>query len=543
MLDALDVFDTRGFMPRWQCGTWSRELGLLHIVSDLAIFGAYTAIPLVIAYFVLRRKDIPFPRIFWLFVAFIFACGTTHLIEAIIFWKPVYRLAGSVKLFTALVSWATVVGLTLITPKALRLPGLARLNEELLHEVEERRKTEKERDELLASEQAARSEAERANRIKDEFLSVVSHELRTPLTAILGYAQLLRGGYIQPDKVQASLDAIRRNCQAQMQIIEDLLDMSRIIAGKVRLNLHSVNLAEVVEAAVHTIRPFVEAKSLLLRTELDPQVGPVLGDFDRLQQVLINLLANAVKFTPEGGRILMSLERVNADLEISVADTGMGIDPESLPYVFDRFWQAEASTGGRQGGLGIGLAIVKQIVELHGGSVRAKSPGPNRGATLTIVMPRLVLDDRDGGPIPSRAEVVPAELGRLPDLGGIRVLVVDDEPDGRDVVGQILQSRGAEIATAGSADEAIRALQSFKPDVLLSDIQMPGKNGYQLLQEIRSLDAGEGRNVPAIALTGFARAEDRKLALLTGYQLHLAKPFDPGELIAAVAMLTGRTGR
>ena len=542
MSDILGLFDTSGFMPRWQCGIWSLKLGLLHIISDLAIFGAYTAIPLVIAYFVLRRKDIPFPRIFWLFVTFIFACGTTHLIEAIIFWVPVYRLAGAVKLFTALVSWSTVVGLALVTPKALRLPGLARLNDELTHEIEERRKTEGERDELLASTQAARSEAERANRIKDEFLSVVSHELRTPLTAILGYVQLLRAGYIQPDQVQTSLDAIRRNCQTQVQIIEDLLDISRIIAGKVGLDLRSVNLAEVVEAAVNTIRPLAEAKSLHLHTELDPQAGPVLGDFDRLQQVLTNLLSNAVKFTPEKGNILVSLERVNAQLEISVKDTGLGIDPEFLPYVFDRFWQAEGSPSGRYNGLGLGLAIVKQIVELHGGSVRAKSPGPHRGATLTIALPRQVFDDQVGGRMPPRAESAAIEFGRLPDLSGLRVLVVDDEPDGRDVIAKILSTRGTEIATASSADEAIRVLQSFKPDVVLSDIRMPGKDGYQLLQEIRALETGQGRSVPAMALTGFARAEDRKLALLTGYQFHLSKPFDPGELIAAVAMLAGRTG-
>ena len=542
MLAILDVFDTSGFMPRWQCGLWSLKLGLLHIVSDVAIFGAYTAIPLVIAYFVLRRKDVPFPRIFWLFVTFIFACGTTHLIEAFIFWVPVYRLAGAVKFFTALVSWSTVVGLTLVTPKALRLPGLARLNDELMREIEERKKTEEERDELLAREHAARSEAERANRIKDEFLSVVSHELRTPLTATLGYVQLLRAGYIQPDKVQASLDAIRRNCQAQVQIIEDLLDISRIIAGKVSLDLRSVNLAEVVEAAVNTIRPLAEAKSLRLHTELDPQAGPVLGDFDRLQQVLTNLLSNAVKFTPEKGSILVSLERVNAHLEIGVQDTGLGIDPEFLPHVFDRFWQAENTSSGRYNGLGIGLAIVKQIVELHGGSVRAKSPGRNRGATLTIALPRQVLDGQDGGRMPPRAEVASIDFGRLPDLSGLRVLVVDDEPDGRDVIAQILSARGAETADASSADDAIRVLQSFKPDVLLSDIRMPGKDGYQLLQEIRSLETGGGRSVPAIALTGFARTEDRKLALLTGYRFHLAKPFDPGELIVAVAMLAGRTG-
>jgi CheY-like chemotaxis protein len=258
--------------------------------------------------------------------------------------------------------------------------------------------------------------------------------------------------------------------------------------------------------------------------------------------VVTNLLSNAVKFTPEGGSILVSLERVNAQLEISVKDTGLGIDPELLPFVFDRFWQAEASPSGRYSGLGLGLAIVKHIVELHDGSVRAKSPGPNQGAVMTIALPRQVLDDQDGGRMSPPAEVASTEYGRLPDLSGLRVLVVDDEPDGRDVVRQMLSARGAEIATAGSADEAIRVLKSFKPDVLLSDIRMPGKDGYQLLREIRSLETGEGRSVPAMALTGFVRAEDRKLALRTGFQFHLAKPFDAEELIAAVAMLSGRTG-
>ncbi len=542
MLSPLDLFDTSGFMPRWQCGLWSRELGLLHIVSDLGIFAAYTAIPLVIAYFVLRRKDIPFPRIFWLFVVFIFACGTTHLLEAIIFYQPVYRLAGFAKLVTAVASWSTVVALTLVTPKALRLPGLARLNEELTREVEERKKTESERDQLLAGEKEARGEAERANQIKDEFLSVLSHELRTPLTSILGYVQLLRAGYVQPEKVHESLDAIRRNCQSQVQLIEDLLDMNRIIAGKVRLDLRSLDLTEVVETAVKIIKPLTDAKSLELRTELDSGAGPVLGDFDRLQQVLINLLTNAIKFTPEGGSIVISLARVDTQVEVSVKDTGLGIDPEFLPRVFDRLWQAESRTSERQSGLGLGLAIVKQIVDLHGGSVRAESAGPNWGATMTFTLPGQVLDGDSGRRFPSRTDLASGDLSRLPDLSGLRVLVVDDELDGRNVVGQILRTRGAEIATAGSADEAIQLLASFKPDVLLSDIQMPGKSGYELLQEIRSLAGSESRGVPALALTGLARAEDRRLALLSGFQFHLAKPFDAGELIAAVAMLSRRTG-
>ncbi len=281
-------FDTAGFPPRWYCGSgWADDpaLGWLHIYSDLAIFGAYTAIPLVIAYFVLRRRDVPFPRIFWLFVIFIFACGTTHLIEAIIFWHPIYRIGGLVKLITAVASWSTVVALAVITPKALKLPGLAILNSSLTREVQERKQTEEalreserqlraqenEREQLLASERAARGEAERANRLKDEFLSVVSHELRTPLSSIMGYSQLLKAGAIQPQEVTETLNAIERNCRAQVQIIEDLLDMSRIISGKIRLDVHPVNLSDVIEAAIDTIRPAADAKEIRLQKVLDPR--------------------------------------------------------------------------------------------------------------------------------------------------------------------------------------------------------------------------------------------------------------------------------
>jgi signal transduction histidine kinase len=330
------LFDTQGFPARWSCGAaWQQEpaLGWLHIVSDLAIFGAYTAIPLVIAYFVLRRRDLPFPKIFWLFVIFIFACGTTHLISAIIFWKPIYRLDGLVKLITAIASWSTVAALVIATPKALRLPGLAIVNTELRHEVDERKQTESalrlseqrlqeneerlrqalaERECLLTSERNARSEAERANRIKDEFLSVVSHELRTPLSAMLAYSQLLQVGQIPAEEVIETYRSIERNGHAQVQIIDDLLDMSRIMSGKIRLDVRAVQLSEVIEGAVATIRPAADAKGIRLQQVLDPRSGPVLGDFDRLQQVIRNLLSNAVKFTPKGGRVQVSLERVSA---------------------------------------------------------------------------------------------------------------------------------------------------------------------------------------------------------------------------------------
>ncbi|HEY2827039.1 MAG TPA: ATP-binding protein [Pirellulales bacterium] len=562
-----NLFNTQGFPARWYCGAaWTEEpgLGWLHIISDIAIFGAYTAIPLVIAYFVLRRRDIPFPKIFWLFVIFIFACGTTHLIEAIIFWKPIYRFDGLVKLITAVASWSTVLALGLVTPKALRLPGLAKLNAELTREVEDRKRTETalrqseqrlqeqedklrraltEREELLKNEQMARGEAEQANRMKDEFLSVVSHELRTPLSAILGYAQLLRGGYIEPKAVSESLEAIERNGRAQVQIIDDLLDMSRIVSGKIRLDVRTVQLPEVIEAAIGALRPAADAKGIRVQKVLDPRAGPILGDFDRLRQVFCNLLSNAVKFTPKQGRIQISLERVNSHLEISMADTGEGIHPDFLPHVFDRFRQAEAGTSRRHGGLGLGLAIVKQLVELHGGSVHASSPGENQGATFTVILPVQVASSMESGRFHPEVEINRTDAFDAPDLTGIKVLVVDDEADSRQAVRQLLEKQHAEVCVAESADEALEMLKKFQPQVLLSDIGMPQKDGYELIREVRSLAATEGGNVPAVALTAFVRMEDRRRALLAGYQSHLAKPVDVGELIAVVAMLAGRTSK
>ena len=559
------LFDTEGFPARWSCGAaWQQEpgLGWLHIIADLAIFGAYTAIPMVIAYFVLRRRDLPFPRIFWLFVIFIFACGTTHLIGAIIFWKPIYRFDGLVKVITAVASWSTVAALVVATPQALRLPGMAKLNTELTQEVEERKQTESalrqseqrlqvneerlrqalaERETLLASERNARSEAERANRLKDEFLSVVSHELRTPLSAILAHSQLLQLGQIPADEVTDSYRAIERNGKAQVQIIDDLLDMSRIISGKIRLDVRPVQLSEVIEAAIETIRPAADAKSIRLQPVLDQVTGPVLGDFDRLQQVFRNILSNAVKFTPKGGRIQVSLERVNSHLEVNVADTGDGIPADFLPYVFDRFRQAEDATTRSHGGLGLGLAIVKQIVELHGGTVKAQSPGENQGSTFTVILPLQVVHSNEPDRLHPQAEIGPSQIYGVPNLGSVKVLVVDDEPDARDIIRRLLAGQHADVMVASSADEALEILKTFHPDVLLSDIGMPDKDGYQFIQDVRSMAAGDGGGVPAVALSAFVRTEDRRRAMLAGYQSHLAKPVDPGELIAVVAMLAGRT--
>lgn len=550
MIDFLaNLFNTAGFSPRWYCGTWTVGHGWLHILSDAAIFGAYTAIPCVLAYFILRRNDVPFPRILWLFVAFIFVCGFGHLIEAIIFWQPVYRFSGLVKMSTALVSWATVIALVQIVPRALHLPGLARLNDELRAEVEERKRAEAalrgsegKLGELLASEREARAEAERANRIKDEFLSTVSHELRTPLNAILGYAQLLLRSGEKSAEDHEGLEVIERNAKVQAQIIDDLLDMSRIIAGKVRLDARSVELPHVIQAAMATVRPTAEAKGIRLQAVLDPKAGPVLGDSGRLQQVIWNLLTNAVKFTPRGGRVQIELERVNSHVEIRVTDSGQGIAAEFLPFVFDRFRQADPGTTRKHGGLGLGLSIVKQLVELHGGHVSAASPGPSQGATFTISLPFQVVQHPgllSTNPIASTPDRDAADIS----LQGVQVLVVDDELDARQFVHRLLLEYKADVQMAGSVDEALASFHARRPDVLISDIGMPEKDGFDLIRAVRAFAHADGGQTPAIALTALARNEDRKRTLFAGYQAHIAKPADADELIAVVATLTGRTGR
>ncbi|MDX1947529.1 MAG: ATP-binding protein [Pirellulaceae bacterium] len=543
----VNLFNTSDFPARWHCGNWSPGHGWLHVSSDIAIFGAYVAIPCVLAFFILRRGDVPFPKILWLFVAFIFACGFGHLIEAIIFWQPVYRFAGVIKLTTAIVSWGTVIALVQIVPQALNLPGLAKLNEELKVEVEERKRVEMALREsegklasLLASEREARSEAERANRSKDEFLSTVSHELRSPLNAILGYAQLL---LLDDDgeSEEEGLRIIERNAKLQAQIIDDLLDMSRILSGKVRLDATTVDIAQVVESAIATIRPGVNAKGIRLTSVLDPQAGPVLGDAGRLQQVICNLLTNAVKFTPKGGRIQVELERVNSHLEIRVSDTGVGIEADFLPHVFERFRQADPGTTRKYGGLGLGLSIVKYLVELHGGTVLVQSPGRDQGATFIVNLPVQAMhrpaDFTDDG-----EPRTPALLDRL-SLKGLRVLVVDDEPDTRELVKRLLCEYEAQVFTAGSMPDALTTFHRERPDLLLSDIGMPERDGYDLVRALRSLSDEDGGKTPAAALTAMARAEDRKRALVAGFQAHISKPVDAGELIAVVATLTGRTGK
>lgn len=414
------------------------------------------------------------------------------------------------------------------------------------------RERAQERERLLEAERAARAETERAGRMKDEFLATLSHELRTPLNAILGWATILGGGSedgapLAPD-VAEGLAIIERNARAQNQIIEDLLDMSRIISGKVRLDVQRLDLAAVLEAAVETVRPAAAARNIRLHAVLDPRATPVSGDPNRLQQIFWNLLGNAIKFTPKGGRVQVVLGRVDSHLEVGVTDTGQGIAAEFLPHVFERFRQADGATTRAHGGLGLGLAIVKQLVELHGGTVRVASAGAGLGSTFTVALPLTVLHPAAGEPAGEhrhpRAGVSTA--ARLPvsnlSLAGVKVLVVDDEPDARMLVQRLLEDRRATVRTAASAAEAMARIAAERPDVLVSDIGMPGEDGFSLIRRVRALTAAEGGALPAVALTAYARAEDRVKAVLAGFQMHVAKPVEPAELLTMVASLAGRTG-
>ena len=402
-------------------------------------------------------------------------------------------------------------------------------------QIEAIRSGQLERQMLLESERAARQESERAGRIKDEFLATLSHELRTPLNAIFGWAQIIKMSPDDAESVLEGANVIDRNVRVQTQLIEDLLDVSRIISGKVRLDVQRVELSEVIDAALESVMPALSAKELQLEKVIDPSMGSVSGDPARLQQVLWNLLTNAIKFTAKGGTIHVLAERVQSHIEISVADTGEGIPADFLPQLFERFTQADASTTRRHGGLGLGLSIVRNLVEMHGGTIKATSPGTGKGATFTIRLPVRVLTTSEaisqGGVNSATSRTVASRQ-----LKGLKVLIVDDESDGRNLVRRFLDESGATAALAASAAEAQTLLPSFVPDVIISDIGMPIQDGYEFMRAVRV----QGLKTPAVALTAFARPEDRLRSIQAGYQVHLRKPVEATELIAVIASLAGR---
>jgi PAS domain S-box-containing protein len=407
----------------------------------------------------------------------------------------------------------------------------------IARDITEQVQIEEERAMLLASERAARERSDAASRAKDEFVAMISHEIRSPLNAILGWSQMLRQGTLDKEATTNALESIERNARAQAQLVSDLLDISRVITGKLRINARPVDITNSLESALESIRPAAEAKQIKIEIEREPYATVVTGDADRLQQVFWNLLANAVKFTPRGGRIEIKVARVDSHLEMAITDTGAGISAEFLPYIFDRFSQADTTSARHHAGLGLGLSIVRHIVELHGGTVTAESRGVGQGATFRVTLPVRALDIRSAESMPDALPVV--TLADDIALDQIRIMVVDDEAETRDLLKIMLASHGAEVLVYASGAEALAQVDYCKPQVIVSDIGMPGQDGYTFIRKVRGLGAEVG-GVPAIALTAYARAEDRMRALAAGFQMHVPKPVEASELVMVIASLVKR---
>ncbi len=421
------------------------------------------------------------------------------------------------------------------------------------------RRTMRERAALLKQEEAARQSAERAyegerqardraeqaSRLKDEFLATVSHELRTPLNAILGWARMLRAGTVEPGSVNRGLQSIERNAVAQAQLIEDLLDISRIVAGRLRLEVVPLDLVDVIRTAVDVVKPAADAKRIRLDTFYDREAGGVTGDPQRLQQVIWNLLSNSIKFTPVGGRVEVRLEKRDSRAALVVRDSGEGIDPVFLPHVFELFRQADGGPSRKQGGLGLGLAIARRIVEMHGGTIRAESQGNGTGSTFTVELPLVGVRMAEAGShiaqvAHAATHGLAASLEHAPRLDGLKILAVDDQRDTLDVIETILTRCGAEVQTCGDARSAVEVLRVWRPDLLVADIGLPEEDGYALIQRVRNLPPGQGGNTAAVALTAYARVEDRLRTLSAGFQMHVPKPVEPLELVTILASLAGR---
>ena len=400
----------------------------------------------------------------------------------------------------------------------------------IANEITERVQVERDRERLFQQQQAALAESERINRIKDEFLAVLSHELRSPLNPILGWAKLLQTRQLDETKTRLGLETIERNAKAQCQIIDDLLDMARILRGKLALNAAPVDLSAAIEGAIDTVRTAAAAKSIQIHSEI-AEVGKVSGDAVRLQQIVWNLLTNAIKFTPSGGRAEVALTQINGFAQISVTDTGKGISPDFLPHIFESFRQEDASITRQYGGLGLGMTIVYQLVEAHGGTISAASLGENKGSTFTVKLPLL------HSPLPTEPVHPPTALL---DLAGIRALIIDDEPDNLELLSIALTQAGAEVSTTTSAAEFIAAISSFQPAVIVSDVGMPEIDGYTLIQQVRALSPASGKQIPAIALTAYASETDRQQVIAAGFDQHVAKPVEPEQLIAAIVALLER---
>lgn len=539
---------TDGFMPHGVCYTWRPGLIGLHVISDVLIGLAYFSIPIALVYFKRKHRDLPFGRMFLLFGVFIVACGATHWMEVWTLWYPQYWLAGAVKAVTAATAVPTAILLSLLIPRRLAIPSMRQLRdakEALEVEVVERRRAEialreaqatlehrvEERTGALAE---ACAQAEAANRLKDEFLATVSHELRSPLNSIMGWLHVLDSAPQGGPEARRAIDRIRRNVDTQARLISDVLDLSRIVTGKLRLEMRRLDPVALLEDAVQSLRGAAAAKRVELTLTAEPAGVLVAGDPDRLRQVVWNLLSNALKFTPEGGRIEVVLKQTGTQLQIVVADTGEGIDPALLPHVFERFRQGDVANRRAQG-LGVGLAVVRHIVEMHGGSVQAQSAGKGQGAAFTIKLPVPALMGTSEEWCATTQHLLPPVR-----LDEVRVLVVDDEAEARDALRGALTLFGAQVRAVASIEAVVETLRTWQPHVLVSDLGLAGEDGCSFIRRLRSMDAANGGRTPAVALTALARPEDRLRALAAGFQMQVAKPVEPRELALVIASLIGR---
>lgn len=518
------LFDPAGFPARWQCGSgWSETpwLGWLHIVSDLGVWGAYVAIPLVLAYFLFRRRDLPFRTIFLLFGAFILACGTTHLMEAIIFYWPAYRLAGVIKLFTAVVSWATVFSLFGVVPNVLAM----RSPESLEREIKARTADLAQQEETLRVTVAALQESEQAmkdaDRRKDEFLATLAHELRNPLAPIRNSLEVMKRKANDPEVVAQSRGTMERQMAQMVRLVDDLLDVSRISRNRLALRRESVAVADIVSNAVEACRPQIDAARHELQIDLPAQPMYVHADQVRLVQVLSNLLTNACKYTEPGGRIAIAARRDGEEVVLTVRDNGMGIPPELLPRAFEMFSQLDRTLDRTQGGLGIGLTLVKRLLEMHEGTITAHSEGAGRGTEFTIRLPALT-----AGPQPRPPVETATSSGKS---GKRKILVVDDNRDSATTLAMLLKITGNELQTAHDGHEAVLKAEQFLPEIILLDIGMPVMDGYEACRAIRTQPWGQQMKI--IALTGWGQDSDRRQTREAGFDAHLVKPVEHALLV------------
>ena len=579
MLDLSLAFQWVGqYMPHGSCYLWQSDLIWLHVGSDGLTAIAYYSIPITLLYFVRRRQDLPFDWIFLLFGAFIVACGTTHLMEIWTLWQPDYWLSGYIKAITAAVSVYTAIQLIPLVPKALALPSPAQLeqaNQSLRQEVEARQQAEAQvrqinnelefriaertqeleqanriQRELLTRERQARTTAEQANRVKDEFVTTLSHELRTPLNAIAGWTQLMQRRDGSPDMLDKGISVIERNVQSLTHMIEDILDISRIVRGQVRVVIQPVDLGDIIRTAVDSVTPAATARNISIHCHLADSNTLIQGDEQRLQQVIWNLLSNAVKFTPNGGQVDIFLTAEDDQVQIKVTDTGQGIEASFLPHVFEYFRQADGSMTRSRNGLGLGLAIVRYLVELHGGTITAESPGLEQGSTFTVNLPNtptVQLLNQSIQPSASSNYRFVSAWGQSdtsinsaggaaqnttissPDLNHLSLLLVEDDDSSREFLAFTLEVYGAQVQTAASVEEASQFLESTIPDAIVIDIAMPDQDGYALLQYLQSQP--HLARLPVIAVTAYAQQEEQDRITQAGFYRCLSKPVHVDQLV------------